>query len=270
MKIFTIKKKPVVDIEEQRREKLTELGSGLKEARLSQGVSLEGVAQKTRIQKRLLAAIEEGNPKPLPEPVYIRELIRQFANTLGLDGEQLASSFPIESQRKPVSGRKSWFGFIRALPGLTGFNLRASHLYILYVVLVVFAVQQISELDRPSHLQASNREDIKSVAPPPKAQKPPSTSVELSSRGQNKPDKPVVVNITVKDETWVMVTVDGKKDFEGTLTKGTHRTWAADQQLTILTGNAGGVMVAFKDEKAKQLGKPGQVQKVTFQANAGS
>lgn len=269
MKIFTVKKKPVVNIEKQRQEKLTEIGNSLRESRQAQGITLETVAQKTRIQKRLLSAIEEGNVATLPEPVYIRELIKRFANILGLDGTQLAGDFPIESGGKSQARRGSWLRFIWALPA---FNLRASHLYLLYILLVMFAVKEISQLVQPSSLQVTNQEDSK---PTPSTSSIniktlPSPSVVVSNKPQLNPQKPVVVNITVKDQTWVMVTVDGKKEFEGTLTKGTHRTWVADKQLTILTGNAGGMMVAFKDEKARQLGKPGQVQKVTFQANAGS
>ena len=51
----------------------------------------------------MLQAIEQGKLDDLPEPVYIKGLIRQFADALGFNGVDFASSFPIGDQ--PVSSR---------------------------------------------------------------------------------------------------------------------------------------------------------------------
>jgi pseudouridine synthase len=57
------------------------------------GLSLEAVASKTLIRASLLQAIEHGDLDSLPEPVYIRGLIRRYGDALGLDGEALAIQF---------------------------------------------------------------------------------------------------------------------------------------------------------------------------------
>ena len=86
--------KPKINPEKERQEKITDIGSKLRQERLEQGISLDELAQTTRIQIRLLKAIEEGNLQILPEPIYIREFLKQFANALGLNGTEIASQFP--------------------------------------------------------------------------------------------------------------------------------------------------------------------------------
>jgi hypothetical protein len=54
------------------------------------------------------------------------------------------------------------------------------------------------------------------------------------------------------------------------LPEGTQRIWVAEQKLIVRAGNAGGVLVEFNDETAKEMGAPGQVQEVTFAANTRS
>ena len=61
----------------------------LREARESQGISLEEVAQKTYIKLTYLSALEEGNHQVLPPPIYSCGYVRQYARLLGLDAEKM-------------------------------------------------------------------------------------------------------------------------------------------------------------------------------------
>ena len=74
------------------------------------------------------------------------------------------------------------------------------------------------------------------------------------------------VKIELEDQSWLEVVVDGKTTFKGELPKGTNRTWSAKQELTLRTGNAGGVLVALNDQQAQKLGQPGQIQEITYKA----
>ncbi|MGL5064641.1 MAG: DUF4115 domain-containing protein, partial [Microcoleus sp.] len=80
-------------------------------------------------------------------------------------------------------------------------------------------------------------------------------------------NKPVMVSVSFKDESWMQVEVDGKTEFEGTLPSGTQRTWEAKERLVVIAGNAGGVMVAVNNGQAEQLGDPGVVKEVVYQAD---
>ncbi|MEK4424498.1 helix-turn-helix domain-containing protein [Solibacillus sp. FSL K6-1523] len=68
---------------------LTELGARLKEARLAKGHSLDDLQEITKIQKRYLIGIEEGNYSIMPGSFYVRAFIKQYAEAVGLDADQL-------------------------------------------------------------------------------------------------------------------------------------------------------------------------------------
>lgn len=72
---------------------MNEVGEKLKEARKEKGYSLDDLQQMTKIQKRYLAAIEEGNLEVLPGNFYARAFIKQYADTVGLDGEKLLADY---------------------------------------------------------------------------------------------------------------------------------------------------------------------------------
>lgn len=67
---------------------LTELGKRLKEARIEKGLSLEDLQKETKIQKRYLAGIEEGNYDLMPGKFYVRAFIKQYCEAVGLNVEQ--------------------------------------------------------------------------------------------------------------------------------------------------------------------------------------
>ena len=68
---------------------MTELGQKLKEAREAKGLSIDQLHEITKIQKRHLVAIEEGSYDVLPGAFYARAFIKQYADAVGLNGEEL-------------------------------------------------------------------------------------------------------------------------------------------------------------------------------------
>ncbi|MGM0917024.1 hypothetical protein C6344_03850 [Bacillus sp. GBSW19] len=72
---------------------MTELGKRLIEAREEKGMSLEDLQTVTKIQKRYLLAIEQGNYDIIPGKFYVRAFIKQYAEAVGLNPEQLFEEF---------------------------------------------------------------------------------------------------------------------------------------------------------------------------------
>ncbi|TGB04738.1 helix-turn-helix domain-containing protein [Halobacillus salinus] len=66
-----------------------DIGSRLKEARESKGLSLEEIQETTKIQKRYLNAIENNDFKTLPGKFYTRAFIREYASAVGLNPEEI-------------------------------------------------------------------------------------------------------------------------------------------------------------------------------------
>lgn len=65
------------------------IGEKLKEIRETRNLSLDDIQEETKIQKRYLRAIEDGNFHILPGSFYARAFIKEYAQALGLDYEEL-------------------------------------------------------------------------------------------------------------------------------------------------------------------------------------
>jgi cytoskeletal protein RodZ len=75
---------------------VTELGNRLKEARLAKDLSLDDLQAMTKIQKRYLIGIEEGNYSSMPGNFYVRAFIKQYAEALGLNPEEIFETYKNE------------------------------------------------------------------------------------------------------------------------------------------------------------------------------
>lgn len=92
---------------------MTELGTRLKEARTAKGYSLEDLQAMTKIQKRYLAGIEDGNYSMMPGPFYVRAFIKQYADAVGLNAEELLESY---KQEVPTSSNEEVLQNMKAAP----------------------------------------------------------------------------------------------------------------------------------------------------------
>ncbi|MCR0982525.1 helix-turn-helix domain-containing protein [Roseomonas populi] len=69
------------------------VGEELRDARLALGATLEEVADSLRINRRYLAALEEGRSRDLPGPAYAVGFVRTYARALGLDADDMARRY---------------------------------------------------------------------------------------------------------------------------------------------------------------------------------
>ncbi len=89
---------------------LTELGKLLKEAREQRNMSLDDLQEITKIQKRYLIAIEQGNYVIMPGKFYVRAFIRQYAEAVGLNPDELFEQYANEipnAQQEELPGELS-------------------------------------------------------------------------------------------------------------------------------------------------------------------
>lgn len=101
---------------------MSELAEALKKARQEKGMSLAEVQEATKIQRRYLEAIENGNFDVLPGHFYVRAFIKSYAETVGLDADELTNQYsselpappkveeaptPLRQSRKEKSGNSS-------------------------------------------------------------------------------------------------------------------------------------------------------------------
>ncbi len=87
---------------------MASIGEQLKQTREDQSKSLEEVANATKISKRYLQAIEEGNYSLIPGQTYVIGIIRNYARYLGLDPKPIIEQYsklilPSDDDVKPIT-----------------------------------------------------------------------------------------------------------------------------------------------------------------------
>ncbi|WP_071590806.1 RodZ domain-containing protein [Synechococcus sp. PCC 7336] len=274
---------------------LVDIGTQLREARESRGLSLEAIAHSVHIRCVYLEGIESANFDLLPEPIYVRGFLKTYGNYLDLDGSALAEQFtqtvPQLSDRKVVKEQPQ----TRSLQGI---QLRPFHAWLAYVFLVVAAVGGISVFwertgtgERPQTLPPTANRAGGSVNPTPDIELGPAGTGELppfqtlsdwtyiAGVFPERDNSAVTVNpsdsglqddllhlgIRVVDRaSWLQVVADRKTVFEGILQPGAELEWEADESIVLRAGNAGGVLVTFNDEQLGVMGEFGEVRQQEF------
>ncbi|RKP55524.1 helix-turn-helix domain-containing protein [Cohnella endophytica] len=80
---------------------MSDLGALLRKAREQRGYTLEDIQEYTKIRKRYLEAIETGEYKVLPGSFYVRAFVKTYAETVGLDAEEVLRLYQKELPQPP-------------------------------------------------------------------------------------------------------------------------------------------------------------------------
>lgn len=115
------------------------IGESLRSTREAKGISLEQAEEDTKIRKRYLQALEDGDYDVIPGQVYAKGFLRNYANYLGLDQEEVMLEYkllgiPAKEEYKRVDIEAS----INKKKRLSGRNDRRT--YLATVLIAVFAV----------------------------------------------------------------------------------------------------------------------------------
>ena len=98
---------------------------GLTTIRRNRGISLQQIADSTKISIRSLEAIERGEFRKLPGGIYNTSYIRQYARAIDYDEAELLAVYhrrmaPGDTQQPPSGNSKSsWRGLGTASPNLS-------------------------------------------------------------------------------------------------------------------------------------------------------
>ena len=255
--------KDAIDYHLLRQEKLTEIGQILREKRLELNLSEDIVSNQLHIPSTTIKAIEKADLNHLPEPFFIQQIIKKYANYLKLNGGEISADFPLQQETKKIV-RKS---LNKSFKFNLNIRLSPKYLYFIYFFLLLFSIKSLSNILKFNQFQEAQLPPIEVVeteATPEKKTPKATPAIEKQEEIKPQPNE-LNLKLTVKQESWVKIIVDGKPVYEGILNQGTQKEWIAKEKLTIRTGNAGGVLVSLNEEKAKELGKLGQVEEVTFE-----
>jgi len=204
------------------------VGERLKLAREAQGLTIEEIADRTRIPKRHLQTIESCGYDGLPAPTYTIGFIKTWGRLLGLDGASLANEFRLEigglaSERaqplpyEPADPRRTPPAGLALLAMLVAVILGLGYLY------------WRGTADQPAEVAAAAGD----IAPPqalPARTAPAAVPAPPPPSGTN---GPIVIGAT--EDVWIKVSDGGKTLFMNVLHPGDHFQVPADAVAPLLT-----------------------------------
>jgi Helix-turn-helix domain len=115
-------------------EVLAQIGSKLREWREYYQLSIEDISARTQIQPRLVQAIEDGYLEILPEWIYVKGMVKRYADNLGLNGTEIAQHIiswePVTAKPATTTITKQGSGF-DLVP-----QVKPLHIYIGYTLAI--------------------------------------------------------------------------------------------------------------------------------------
>ena len=275
---------------------MDELGTILRETREARELTLEQVAQVTRIRPRFLEALEEGRYDALPTPVHVRGYLRNYALHLGLDPAPLIARYkasrrvvqdiPLERQVRPELEKaaqvpletfddelESGPVFYRPLGSrlLTPAWFSSDVLIggVIVVVLLGFVIWAGGRFLGP--IISGARETDTPVAEVTGTRAIPTVSTVViqsatptaSRPAQEATIPPIVSSVTLEiavlERSWLAVEVNGQVVQEGMARQGDIFAWDGAELVKLRTGNGAGLDVTLNGQNLGALGARGQV-----------
>jgi cytoskeletal protein RodZ len=243
------------------------IGEALTAARESAGLSVEQVAEATRIRRTLVQAIEDDDFTPCGGDFYARGHIRTIAATVGADPKPLLDEFDADHERGAGPRATEVFeSETGARPERRGPNWSAAMGVALVLVLVFGVVQAVTgNSDRQPTTGIGGRTAVQpsAGASPSPTRKPPTTGG--SSAVAQAPRDRVTVVLHARDRSWVQATTaSGKELFQGLLQRGQVKTFTDRQRIRLVVGNAGAVTLTVNGTDVGTPGRRGRVARVQF------
>lgn len=259
---------------------MSDLGQLLKKARIEKGISLDELQDVTKIRKRYLEAIEEGDFKALPGNFYVRAFIRTYAESVGLDpGEVLvlyrnvipsphpeANAEPVK--RSPRLNRKTerWSKWASGL------------LFWCFLILIISIIwyyinstyePKDNVVENPAPITDSNDPIESPAEPPPPVSTPepepeaePEPIVELAGQSGATYTYDIShidaleVELIFDNDCWVEIRendVNGKVLYEKTHKSGDRYEWSGDTPIRLRLGFPMGATVIVNGVELERI-----------------
>lgn len=194
---------------------MNELGKYLKEKREEKGISLEELQAITKIQRRYLVGIEEGNYSLMPGSFYVRAFIKQYVEAIGLNPEEIFEQFkndipvsvkeenPVNlsrvKSRSTFSSNSKWLEFLpKVLIGLFVIGIIAIIYY--FVVSYNKPISPNTEVKPDTNVTIIDNGALNNPTPPINENTPSTNEPEVPEE-EEEPEIPEPVQSLTLDQT---------------------------------------------------------------------
>lgn len=252
---------------------MSTVGELLKKTRESKGLSLQQVEDETNMRWKYIEALEEGNYEVIPGSAYVRGFLRNYSAFLGLEPEEMLEQYKLEQQKTAAPSQSEE----PKRPSRRPSRSLGLPVYLLLAAAILGALvysgrnwlpSKPAPTPAPTPVRtnpASGQAQVgeKTNRPPAKTPTTPTTPPKQTPTLPVNPPLPstaVSLQLTASaGQSWISVTVDGKRAYSGFLTQGQTMSFSAGQLIHVRYGNAGAVEVIHQ---SKNLGRPGAIGQV--------
>ena len=246
--------------------KMSSYGLYLQTVRVEKGISIDQVAEESRIRAEILRSIEAEDHAKLPDDVFVKGFLRIFAQVIGADPEEALRRFDV--RRKPVpapeihSNRgtekppRLWLTvlWVAALMiGLVG-GTRV-------VYQMVFHKEQAAAPHEATVKTQEDRPPAVELSPADMPAETAETMIEATPPQTKAVEKPAAyaLEIVCHEDTWLKIIADDARATEHQMKPGDKITLNAEAMFNLLIGNAGGISVQLNGQPVPVPGGSGQV-----------
>ncbi|MBI3992570.1 MAG: helix-turn-helix domain-containing protein [Candidatus Lambdaproteobacteria bacterium] len=256
-------------------ELFAEIGLKLRAVRESQGLTLQEISSRTRINPAFLKKIEDGQLEGLPALAFVRGFVRNYMQVLELDDPQLSAELlkvgEISAESSGPSQPTGYYDVLTSEPSVPVAKIVVS---IVVVLLLVWAAYLIYRVATP---EPSESEGVTAVTPadsaPAVAAPQPAMQPAPAAPGGTNPARPGQaaptppggkapaavpaaearqgLRLTVRglEPTWVRLSVDRATPVEVMLKPAETMEWDANEEFRLTIGKSHGVAVYLNGEE---------------------
>jgi cytoskeleton protein RodZ len=237
-------------------------GDELRKEREIRGISLNEIADATKISKRFLESIERNDFATLPAPVFTRGFVREYARYLGLNAEEMVDRYamfarqsesPNDPQPQPLSSSAAGSESAPAAGGVNRVLLISAAVVVPLLIVAGILLWRGGFFGAPEPAATTTPMDaVETVSTQPIE---PSPTVVPSPAGS-----PLSLMLETTGDVWLVAEADGKQVISENLRMGERRTVGANEKIELKqVGNAGGLKLTLNGTPLPPLGGAGDV-----------
>ena len=248
------------------------VGAILKEARLAKGISLADAEKGTSIRSRYLQAVENDEYDKTPGEVFLKGIIRNYGNFLGLNGPELVNEYKASAAGMAAEAVRSQgirevdkvrlniqLKEKRDIGSGTGrFEMPKLPMKQCLAGLAAVAVLAAGYFAIPATINY-----FKNM---PKEEAKQTEQVKPEAKAPAVLDK-VTVDLEAEGDCWLEASADGKELFAGILHAKESKHFEAKDKLIVKYGNIGVVRIKVNGQPVDLKGEHGVAVK-TYLRNA--
>ena len=228
-------------------------GRYLKAIRLEKKISLEQVAEQTRVGVGNLLLVEQEEHEQLPAEVFAKGFIRSYAAAIGADGDEAIRRYKLridvdqKISESEASGGKSETRLRWKLIASLGLLLCIVAVSVM-VISYWRGVPESEESAGPAQSAAENNSEATVNQ----------GKVELPAESVKAAPEKLSLKIIALESTWIKVIIDEKESTEYQLKSGDEIELEAGTGYNLLIGNAKGLKITLDNKPVFIPGQSGQ------------